>query len=158
MERVTELSQERMILVGANDPLPDDHFWFDGEGFSVYAAKQPRSTWHEHVHDCVQVTVGLEPAHMHAEWRATGRLRQSKEFIGNAVTVIPARVPHKTLAAASSVDSHLHPRRVSPAACLGRLTAGLLGTSAHVSGSRFADRGTRPFALPGVREWASECF
>ncbi len=97
MERVTELSQERMILVGANDPLPDDHFWFDGEGFSVYAAKQPRSTWHEHVHDCVQVTVGLEPAHMHAEWRATGRLRQSKEFIGNAVTVIPGRVPHKTL-------------------------------------------------------------
>src|SRR5258708_35018525 len=43
----------------------------------------------------------------------TGRLRQSKEFIGNAGTVIPARVPHKTLAAASSVDSHLHPRRVS---------------------------------------------
>src|SRR5260370_42400392 len=42
----------------------------------------------------------------------TGRLRQSKEFIGNAGTVIPARVPHKTLAAASSVDSHLHPRRV----------------------------------------------
>src|SRR5260370_26018122 len=97
MERVTELSQERMILVGANDPLPDDNFWFDGEGFSVYAAKQPRSTWHEHVHDCVQVPVGLEPAHMHAEWRATGRLRQSKEFIGNAVSVIPAGVPHKTL-------------------------------------------------------------
>ncbi|RZU39240.1 helix-turn-helix transcriptional regulator [Edaphobacter modestus] len=94
---MTEPSQERMILVGANDPLPDDHFWFEGEGFSVYAAKQPRSTWHEHVHDCVQVTVGLEPAHMHAEWRATGKLRQSKEFIGNAVTVIPAHVPHKTL-------------------------------------------------------------
>jgi AraC family transcriptional regulator len=86
-----------MILVGVNDPLPNDHFWFEGEGFSVYAAKQPRSTWHEHVHDCVQVTVGLEPAHMHTEWRATGKLRQSKEFIGNAVTVIPANVPHKTL-------------------------------------------------------------
>ena len=86
-----------MILVGASDPLPEDHFWFDGEGFSVYAAKQPRSTWQEHVHDCVQVTVGLEPAHMHAEWRATGKIRQSKEFIGNAVSVIPARVPHKTL-------------------------------------------------------------
>jgi AraC family transcriptional regulator len=34
---------------------------------------------------------------MHAEWRATGKLRQSKEFIGNAVSVIPARIPHKTL-------------------------------------------------------------
>jgi len=97
MDSVTGPSQERMILVGASDPLPEDHFWFDGEGFSVYAAKQPRSTWQEHVHDCVQVTVGLEPAHMHAEWRATGKLRQSKEFIGNAVSVIPARVPHKTL-------------------------------------------------------------
>ncbi len=86
-----------MILVGANDPLPDDHFWLESEGFSVYAAKQPRSTWHEHVHDCIQVTVGLEPAHMHAEWRATGKLRQSKEFIGNAVSVIPAGVPHQTL-------------------------------------------------------------
>jgi AraC family transcriptional regulator len=94
---VTQLSQERMILVGANEPLPEDHFWFDGDGFSVYAAKQPRSTWQEHVHDCLQVTVGLEPAHMHAEWRATGMLRQSKEFIGNAVSVIPARIPHKTL-------------------------------------------------------------
>jgi AraC family transcriptional regulator len=97
IERVTQPSQKRMILVGANEPLPKDHFWFDGKGFSVYAAKQPRSTWQEHVHDCVQVTVGLEPAHMHAEWRATGKLRQSKEFIGNAVSVIPARVPHKTL-------------------------------------------------------------
>ena len=97
MDSVTGPSQERMILVGASDPLPEDHFWFDGEGFSVYAAKQPRSTWQEHVHDCVQVTVGLEPAHMHAEWRATGKIRQSKEFIGNAVSVIPARVPHKTL-------------------------------------------------------------
>jgi AraC family transcriptional regulator len=86
-----------MILVGANEPLPEDHFWFDGDGFCLYAAKQPRSTWQEHVHDCVQVTVGLEPAHMHAEWRATGKLRQSKEFIGNAVSVIPARIPHKTL-------------------------------------------------------------
>jgi hypothetical protein len=25
------------------------------------------------VHDCVQVTVGREPAHMHAEWRANGK-------------------------------------------------------------------------------------
>ena len=94
---MTQPSQERLILVGANEPLPEDHFWFDGEGFSVYAAKQPRSTWQEHVHDCLQVTVGLEPAHIHAEWRATGKERQSKEFIGNAVSVIPAGIPHKTL-------------------------------------------------------------
>jgi AraC family transcriptional regulator len=94
---VTTPSQQRMILVGAEDPLPPNHFWFDGEGFSLYAAKQPKSTWREHAHDCVQLTIGLEPAHMHAEWRSAARLQQRKELIGNAVTVIPARVPHKTL-------------------------------------------------------------
>jgi AraC family transcriptional regulator len=34
---------------------------------------------------------------MHAEWRSGMRLRQRKEFIGNAVTVIPPNVRHKTL-------------------------------------------------------------
>ena len=86
-----------MILVGAEDPLPPDHFWFDGEGFSIYTAKQPRSTWSEHAHDCVQVSVGLEPAHIQAEWLTGGTLRQHKEFIGNAVSVIPSGVPHRTL-------------------------------------------------------------
>ena len=94
---MADSSPQRMILVGADDPLPSDHFWFDGEGFSVYTAKQPKSTWREHAHDCVQVTVGLEPAHMLAEWRSDARLRNSRELIGNAVTVIPAKVPHKTL-------------------------------------------------------------
>lgn len=94
---MADSSPQRMILVGADDPLPSDHFWFDGEGFSVYTAKQPKSTWREHAHDCVQVTVGLEPAHMLAEWRSDARLRKSRELIGNAVTVIPAKVPHRTL-------------------------------------------------------------
>lgn len=94
---MSKTSPQRMILVGADDPLPADHFWFDGEGFSVYTAKQPKSTWHEHTHDCVQMTVGLEPAHMLAEWRSDAPLHHSKELIGNAVTVIPARMPHKTL-------------------------------------------------------------
>jgi AraC family transcriptional regulator len=87
----------RAILVGANDPLPPDHFWFDGDGFSIYSAKQPRSTWSEHEHDCVQISVGLEPAHVQAEWRENGKVRQQKEFIGNAVSVIPAGESHRTL-------------------------------------------------------------
>ncbi len=29
------------ILVGADDPLPHDHFWFAGDGFSIYTAKRP---------------------------------------------------------------------------------------------------------------------
>ena len=94
---VTKPANQRMIMAGAVDPLPSDHFWFDGEGFSVYTATQPKSTWREHTHDCVQVTVGLEPAHMLAEWRSDSSSRHSKELIGNAVTIIPPRVPHKTL-------------------------------------------------------------
>ncbi len=107
---MAEFSQKRMILVGADDPLPPDHFWFDGEDFSVYTAKQPKSTWKEHVHDCVQVTVGLEPAHMHAEWRSGASLRQTKELIGNAVTVIPAEVPHKTLWQRQAALIHIYIR------------------------------------------------
>lgn len=108
---MAELTQQRIILVGADDPLPPDHFWFDSEEFSVYAAKQPRSTWREHVHDCVQVTVGLEPAHMHAEWRSDARPRQSKELIGNAVSVIPAKVPHKTLWQRRAALIHIYIRK-----------------------------------------------
>ena len=107
---MAEFSQKQMILVGADDPLPPDHFWFDGEDFSVYTAKQPKSTWKEHVHDCVQVTVGLEPAHMHAEWRSGASLRQTKELIGNAVTVIPAEVPHRTLWQRQAALIHIYIR------------------------------------------------
>jgi AraC family transcriptional regulator len=93
---MTKSTQKHLILLGADDPLPPGHFWFDGDRFSIYTAKQPRSTWQEHAHDCVQVTVGLEPAHMHAEWRTGAKPRESKEFIGTAVSVIPADVPHRT--------------------------------------------------------------
>lgn len=103
--------QQRAILVGAEDPLPPDHFWFDGEDFSIYTAKQPRSTWSEHVHDCVQVTVGLEPAHMRAEWRAAGKLKQRKEFIGTAVSVIPEGEPHRTLWQRRADLIHIYLRR-----------------------------------------------
>src|ERR1700722_15121571 len=89
--------QKPLILVGAEDPLPPRHFWLDGEGFSIYAAKQPRSKWQEHTHEHVQVTIGLEPAHIHAEWRTGGEARQSREFIGNAVSVIPAGDLHRTM-------------------------------------------------------------
>jgi AraC family transcriptional regulator len=93
---MTQNSQKHLILLGADDPLPPGHFWFDGDGFGIYMAKQPRSSWKEHVHDWVQVTVGLEPAHMHAEWSNEAKLHQRKEYIGNAVSVIPAAVPHRT--------------------------------------------------------------
>jgi AraC family transcriptional regulator len=87
----------RIILVGAEDPLPSRHFWFEGDGYWIYAAEQPRSAWREHVHDCAQVTVGLEPAHMHAEWRTGAKHPDRRELSGNLVSVIPPGEPHRTL-------------------------------------------------------------
>ena len=63
----------RIILVGAEDPLPSEHFWYEGSGYWIYAADKPRSAWREHTHECAQVTIGLEPAHVHAEWRTGTR-------------------------------------------------------------------------------------
>jgi AraC family transcriptional regulator len=94
---VADGGDTRIILVGADDPLPSDHFWFEGDGYSVYAAEQPRSTWSEHVHDCVQVTIGLEPAHVHAEWRTGSRTAARRELSGNGVSIIPPGEPHRTL-------------------------------------------------------------
>ena len=87
----------RLILVGAEDPLPSQYFWFEGKGYWIYAAEQPRSAWREHVHDCAQVTVGLEPAHMHAEWRTGARSPDHRELSGNLVSIIPPGEPHCTL-------------------------------------------------------------
>jgi AraC family transcriptional regulator len=87
----------RIILVGAEDPLPSEHFWFEGNGYWIYAADQPRSAWREHTHDCAQVTIGLEPAHVHAEWRTGSRAPAHRELSGNIVSIIPPGEPHRTL-------------------------------------------------------------
>jgi AraC family transcriptional regulator len=87
----------RLILVGAEDPLPSQHFWFEGEGYWIYTAEQPRSTWREHTHPCAQVTIGLEPAHMESHWRTGSRPPHHRELSGTAVSIIPAGVPHRTL-------------------------------------------------------------
>lgn len=87
----------RAILVGAEDPLPPGHFWFEGKGYSIYAADQPRSAWREHSHDCAQITIGLEPARVHAEWRTGSSPVARRELSGNAVSMIPPGVPHRTL-------------------------------------------------------------
>src|ERR1700722_10634262 len=89
--------ETRMILVGAEDELPSEHVWYEGSGYSIYAAEQPRSAWREHTHDCTQVTIGLEPAHVHAEWRTGSKPPGHRELSGNAVSVIPAGEPHRTL-------------------------------------------------------------
>jgi AraC family transcriptional regulator len=92
-----EREDTRIILIGAEDPLPSQHFWFEGKGYWIYAADQPRSAWREHTHDCAQVTIGLEPAHVHSEWRTGSRPPGRRELSGNAVSVIPSGEPHRTL-------------------------------------------------------------
>src|SRR5271154_1467929 len=96
-ESQIEQIDSRLILVGAEDPLPSDHFWFEGNGFWIYTAEQPRSTWREHTHECAQVTIGLEPAHMESEWRTGSKPPTHRELSGNAVSIIPPGVPHRTL-------------------------------------------------------------
>jgi hypothetical protein len=93
----SEREDTRIILIGAEDPLPSQHFWFEGKGYWIYAADQPRSAWREHTHDCAQVTIGLEPAHVHSEWRTGSRPPGRRELSGNAVSVIPSGEPHRTL-------------------------------------------------------------
>jgi AraC family transcriptional regulator len=96
-ESKTEQIDSRLILVGAEDPLPSEHFWFEGNRFWIYTAEQPRSTWREHTHDCAQVTIGLEPAHMESQWRTGSKAPSHRELSGNAVSIIPPGVPHRTL-------------------------------------------------------------
>lgn len=98
--------ESRLILVGAEDALPSQHVWYQGDGYSIYAAEQPASSWREHSHDCAQVTVGLEPAHVQAGWRsgaksgvrsATQRPGGQREISGNMVSIIPPGEPHSTV-------------------------------------------------------------
>jgi AraC family transcriptional regulator len=90
-------NENRIILVGAQDPLPAHHYWFEGNGYSIYAAQQPRSAWHEHTHECAQITIGLEPAHVHAAWRTSKKADNSRELTGNMVSIIRPGEPHRTL-------------------------------------------------------------
>ena len=96
-EAIEKREDSRLILVGAEDPLPSQHFWFEGDGYWIYTAEQPRSTWREHTHDCAQVTIGLEPAHIESEWRTGSQAPNHRELSGNAVSIIPPGVPHRTL-------------------------------------------------------------
>ncbi len=101
-------TQTRHILTGADNALPTQHIWHEGSGYSIYAAEQPRSSWHEHSHDCVQVTIGLEPAHVQATWSGNARPGGQRELTGNIVSIIPAGEPHSTLWQRRATLIHLY--------------------------------------------------
>src|SRR5579862_4935499 len=93
------MAQDRdlpLIRAGAEDPLPSQHLWFVGDGYWIYAAEQPRSSWREHTHDCVHVSIGLE-AHARVEWRTGAQSLDHREVSGNIVSIIPTGEPHRTL-------------------------------------------------------------
>jgi AraC family transcriptional regulator len=96
------------ILEGAQNELPPQHIWHEGNGYSIYAAEQPRSSWQRHVHDCVQVTIGLEPAHVQATWSGKSNLSSQRELSGNVVSIIPAGEPHSTLWQRRAILVHLY--------------------------------------------------
>jgi AraC family transcriptional regulator len=98
----------RQILVGAEDVLPSQHVWYEGRGYSIYAAEQPRSSWQEHTHDCVQVTIGLEPAHVQATWSNDSLSHGQRELSGNMISIIPPGEPHSTLWQRRAILIHLY--------------------------------------------------
>jgi AraC family transcriptional regulator len=97
LESMNTENKSLIILVGAEDPLPARHFWFEGADYAIYAAEQPRSAWREHSHECAQITIGLEPAHVHATWRTSKKTDNSRELSGNMVSIIRPGEPHRTL-------------------------------------------------------------
>jgi AraC family transcriptional regulator len=109
---VSVRDETRIILVGAEDELPSEHVWYEGSGYSIYAAEQPRSSWREHTHDCVQVTIGLEPAHVQAVWgngsKASGWKSGQREISGNIVSIIQPGEPHSTLWQRRAILIHLY--------------------------------------------------
>ena len=100
--------ETRIILVGADDELPSEHVWYEGSGYSIYAAEQPRSSWREHTHDCVQITIGLEPAHVQAAWGSGSKPAGQREISGNIVSIIPPGEPHSTLWQRRAILIHLY--------------------------------------------------
>ena len=85
-----------LFRAGAEDPLPSQYLWFEGDGYWIYAADQPRSSWREHTHECAQISVGLE-ACTRMEWRHNSQLPVRRQFCGTVVCVIPPGEPHRTL-------------------------------------------------------------
>jgi AraC family transcriptional regulator len=95
------------VLVGAEDPLPSEHFWFEGDGYSIYRADRPRSRWREHTHDCAQISIGLE-ARVLMEWRMGSRPPERREASGNVVAIIPPGEPHRTLWQRRAIFIHVY--------------------------------------------------
>lgn len=85
-----------LILAGAEDPLPSQHLWFEGDGYWIYAAEQPRGSLREHSHDCTEVSTGLE-ARVSLEWWTGTHSPHRREVSGNMVAVIPRGEPHRAL-------------------------------------------------------------
>jgi AraC family transcriptional regulator len=107
-ENTKDRDDTRIILVGAEDELPSQHVWYEGDGYSIYAAEQPASSWREHSHDCAQITIGLEPAHVQASWSNVSKSGGRREVTGNMVSIIPPGQPHSTLWQRRAILIHIY--------------------------------------------------
>jgi AraC family transcriptional regulator len=87
---------KRLVLAGAGGQLPSKYCWFEGDGYWIYAAEQPPSTWHEQTNDRTQIGIGLE-ARAYLEWRTGSGSASRREVSGSGVAVIPAGEPHRML-------------------------------------------------------------
>ncbi len=105
---ISDRNETPFILVGAEDELPSQHVWYEGENYFIYAAEQPASSWREHSHDCAQITVGLEPAHVQATWISGSKSGGQREVSGNMVSIIPPGEPHSTVWQRRAILIHLY--------------------------------------------------
>jgi|ERR1700733_12828594 AraC family transcriptional regulator len=88
------MDSSKQFLIGLEPTPPPDHIWQEYTDHSIYSAEQDRSTWNRHSHDCTQITVASNPAHVRAEWQTAAGSYSTKEMNGDMVWVIPPGVSH----------------------------------------------------------------
>ncbi len=111
-------SQQLIILVGAENPLPEGHVYREWPGYSLYVARQPKSQWCEHVHDHVQVTIASDGAAVEATWRCSNGALTRRAAAGAFVSIVPCGQPHTTAwkRASSIIHVYLSPEAIANAA------------------------------------------
>jgi AraC family transcriptional regulator len=84
----------KQFMIGLKPGPPPGYVSYDFEDFSVYTAKQPRSVWELHTHNCTQITVALSPARVRGEWVGTAGAIVRREMCGDMAWIVPPGMPH----------------------------------------------------------------
>lgn len=100
--------ETRHFLTGLHPSPPPDYVWQDWTEYGLYSADQHRSVWHEHSHDCTQLTVALEPAIVSAVWQDSPGRPGRRELHGDSIWIVPPGVSHSVLFNRRALLTHLY--------------------------------------------------